>query len=573
MRRFTAMLIICALLIAFIPSLSANAAGDEDRIVRIGLYYGSSALSEAKLQNVTGYGEGYILGMISEDDSFIPFGYIPDVYLSMICVDTYHILDPDPYYSYNEAVSAAKAYNNGFVRYANGSYYVLIGSYSTQGEAQQAAAGFGLTSCGCHSNTITVKNTQTGSILFQFRSSDQKFAIKPVFTNETWTSDDGTERAVTWFKANQYRGIFEYRLYGSSIGVINIVSMSDYIKGVIPYEMSASWPIEALKAQAICARTYAMSNLSKHSSNGFDLCSSTCCQVYRGESSANNTTEQAVDETSGQYITYNGSPINAVYCSSNGGASENCENVWSRALPYLRAVRDDFEQYVETGHSSWSYTITLSQITSILRSRGNSFYGNIVNAWADYTPAGNIYKLHFIDSAGRDITYTGESCRTLFNVESSGIKIYSQRYIFEDKNNPRVTSNAQITNIGSEIGPQRPGSASVSSSAVLTKDGLQSSSALYGSSVPILSSSGTDFAVSFYTTSGSLVSDSMDTHTIPALGLSAPPSCSGIFTISGSGWGHNLGMSQYGAKAMAQLGYTAQDIINFYYTGVSITNY
>lgn len=575
MRKITAVLLVLTVLFALLPNISANAYSDDEQTVRIGLYYGSTALTEAKLQNVDNYGEGYILGMTDKDSNFTPFCYISDVYLSMVCGNTYHVLVPDPYYTYDEAAAAASMYSDAFVRCVDGLFYVLIGSYGTAEGAQSAAAAFGgnFTSCGCHSNTVTVKNTHTGSILFQFRCSDSYLAIKPVFPNGTWFSDDMEKRAITWFKANQYRGIFEYRTSGSAISVINILSMSDYIKGVVPYEMSGSWPLEALKAQALCARTYAVANLGKHRSSGFDLCASTCCQAYKGEGSANNKTAQAVDETAGQYITYDGEPINAVYCSSNGGATENCENVWSQNVPYLRAVRDDFEQYVNTGYASWGYTITLSQISSILRSRGNSFSGSIVRAWADYSEAGNVIKLHFIDSAGKDISYSGESCRTLFNTSSSGIKIYSQRYIFEDAANPRVTSNAQITNIGAASSPVFPSAstAAAASSYVLTGSGLVSSSSLYSSSVPILTSDGIDKAVSFYTTSGGYVPSYSDLDNISASALEPPAYCSGTFTISGSGWGHNLGMSQYGAKAMAELGYTADEIIRFYYTNVTIS--
>lgn len=573
MRKFFAILTVFSLLIALMPAPQAHAAGGEDQLVRIGLYYGSNALSEAKLQNVTGYGSGYMLGTMNSYDEFVPYGYLSEVYLSMVWGDTYHVLDPDAYLNYTEAAQAAQAYEGGFVRYAEGYFYVLIGTYATSSEASAAAGnyGAGFTSCGCHSNTISVKNTQTGEVLFQFRSGSQKLAIMPVFPNGTWTSDDGSRRAITWHKANQYRGIFEYSLSGILVNTVNIVSMNDYIKGVIPYEMSNSWPLEALKAQAMCARTYAIEGLGKHAGNGFDLCASTCCQVYRGTGSANAKTDSAVDETAGMYITYNGEPINAVYCSSNGGATENCENIWTQPLGYLRAVRDDFEQYVNTGYSDWSYTISLSEITAILRERGNNISGSIVHAYAEYTEAGNVARLHFIDASGRDISYRGESCRTLFNTESSSVRIYSQRYIFEDAANPRITSNAQITNISASGAGTSSSTGETSSASVLTSSGTYPAAGLYGSSVPILSSSGIDEAVGFYTTSGSGVfAPGTSAGGVSAADLPIPTSSSGTFIISGSGWGHNLGMSQYGARAMAEQGYSAEDIIHYYYTNVSI---
>ena len=567
MRKYLAVLLALAFLLCLMPTPQAKALGDDEKIVRVGLYYGANALDEAKLQNISGHGSGYLVGYMNDEDEYISFGYLPDVYLSVVFADTYHVLDPNPYPNYQSAAEAASYYNSGFVRFADGEFYRLIGSYGSQGAAQDAAAslGGGFTTCASHSGTISVKNTESGRILFQFRSSSRRLAIMPVFPNGTWLSDDGQTRAITWHKANQYMGIFEYFLTGTRISVVNVVTMSDYIKGIVPYEMSSSWPLEALKAQAMCARTYAVANLGKHRADGFDLCASTDCQAYRGTGSANANTDAAVEQTSGMYITYNGSPINAVYCSSNGGATEDCENIWTQPLGYLRAVRDPYEALANPSNYSWEYTITLSKITSILRERGKSVTGSIVHAYAEYTNAGNVAKLHFIDSAGHEITYRGESCRSVFNTSSSGIKTYSQRFIFEDAASPRISSCDEITTLG---GASSVGSGSASAASVLTSSGLRSASDVYGSSVPILSSTGVSEAVGFYTTSGGYSQGS--TETISASSLPIPTSSSGTFIIRGSGWGHNLGMSQYGAKAMAQQGFTAEEIIHFYYTDVVI---
>lgn len=571
MRKIVSILVVLTLFLTLLPAQHADAAIGDEEILRIGLYTGSNALQEAKLQNVNRHGDGYLLGTMSSYDEFIEYGYVSDIHISMIYGDTYHVLDPNAYWTYEEASASAQWYEGGFVRYAEGYFYVLIGTYYSSGDAANAALAYGgdFTSCGCHSNTISVINTNSREILFQFRSSSEKLAVMPVFSNGTWYSDDGERRATTWHKSNQYRGIFEYYLTGTLINTVNVVSMNDYIKGVIPYEMSSSWPIEALKAQALCARTYALYNLGKHTSGDFDLCATTCCQVYRGTGSANSHTDTAVDETAGMYITYAGEPINAVYCSSNGGATENCENVWTKPLAYLRAVKDDFEQYVETGYSDWSYTITLSEITSILRERGNTISGSIVHAYAVYTDAGNVGELHFIDSSGREFVYRGESCRTVFNTSGSPIKIYSQRYIFEDAADPRIESCAQITNVSASIDAGSTDVGESSTAWVLTDSGLSTAHDTYGSSVPILTADGIDEAISFYTTSGNGLFTPGE-ETISAADLNIPTYSSGTFIIRGSGWGHNLGLSQYGAKAMAELGYTAEDIIHYYYSNVTI---
>ena len=112
----------------------------------------------------------------------------------------------------------------------------------------------------------------------------------------------------------------------------------DSLYGVIPAEMPASYSEGALKAQTLAARTYAMTKLSAHKSSGYELCDTTNCQVYKGYSGENAKTNQAVDDTEGEIICYNGTPIEAVFSASTGGYTENSENVWNSVVPYLRAV-------------------------------------------------------------------------------------------------------------------------------------------------------------------------------------------------------------------------------------------
>ena len=105
---------------------------------------------------------------------------------------------------------------------------------------------------------------------------------------------------MTWFKGYKWHGGFEYRrVTGGNINVINVVNIDDYVKGVLPYEMSPSWPLEALKAQAVCARTYALLQTKHYKSYQFDVCNTTDCQVYYGTNKASSLSNQAVDETKG----------------------------------------------------------------------------------------------------------------------------------------------------------------------------------------------------------------------------------------------------------------------------------
>ncbi len=138
------------------------------------------------------------------------------------------------------------------------------------------------------------------------------------------------------FNDKPYRGRIEvFANTHGSVTVVNVIGLEDYVRGVVPNELS--YPaLEALKAQAIAARTYAVKNRGQFGSEGFDLLPTTRSQVYRGLSSETSLTSRAVDETRGVIATYNGEPINALYTSTCGGRTEDAGNIFNEDIPYLR---------------------------------------------------------------------------------------------------------------------------------------------------------------------------------------------------------------------------------------------
>jgi len=151
-------------------------------------------------------------------------------------------------------------------------------------------------------------------------------------------SDDEANAPVR-FNDKPYRGRLEvFANPRGALTVVNVIGLEDYVRGVVPNELSPSgYPaIEALKAQAIAARTYALKNKGQFASAGFDLLPTTRSQVYRGFSSEQPLSSRAVEETRGVVATYDGEPINALYTSTCGGRTENSENVFNDAIPYLR---------------------------------------------------------------------------------------------------------------------------------------------------------------------------------------------------------------------------------------------
>ncbi|MFN2340461.1 MAG: SpoIID/LytB domain-containing protein [Halanaerobium sp.] len=134
----------------------------------------------------------------------------------------------------------------------------------------------------------------------------------------------------------QYRGNMIIKGEGSEFTLINQVELTPYLISVVPSEIYASWPAEALKAQAIAARSYTLSNLGRHSSDGYDLCSSVHCAAYNGIMSEHPRTTEAVLSTQGETAVFEGQVIEAVFSSNSGGFTERSDQIWSADLPYLR---------------------------------------------------------------------------------------------------------------------------------------------------------------------------------------------------------------------------------------------
>jgi stage II sporulation protein D len=143
-------------------------------------------------------------------------------------------------------------------------------------------------------------------------------------------------------EATPYRGILEVRAGAAgTVTVINVLNLEDYLRGVVPNELSptAFAELEALKAQAVAARTYALRNMGQFAAKGYDICATPACQVYRGKSTENPLSDQAVEETRGMTAAYRGQLINALYTSTCGGHTEDGGNIFDgEELPYLRGV-------------------------------------------------------------------------------------------------------------------------------------------------------------------------------------------------------------------------------------------
>jgi len=149
-------------------------------------------------------------------------------------------------------------------------------------------------------------------------------------------------------KGRWYRGKLIVKNINGGLTVINDIGLEDYIKGVVPSEMPSSWEMEALKAQAIAARSYALANLGKQAKYGYDLKDNTDDQAYNGAGAETDRTNKAVDETEGLVLTYDMKIISAYYSASAGGMTNT--DAWGSYVPYLHSVYSFDENVGKKGH-------------------------------------------------------------------------------------------------------------------------------------------------------------------------------------------------------------------------------
>jgi stage II sporulation protein D len=539
-------------LVTFCVTCAVSACAVTNGMVKVGLKYGENALFSANLENDVG--SGYSFGFYDDSRFFNTLGYTDRTAISMTAAGNIYIGSSGAYYgsvpisgytelgkyhvqlgsygSYEEAASAAAGYG-GYPAYISGAFYARIGCYASESEASAAMSSLGVsgTVVSGSSTGVMVTVTKTATVLFEFDyQGAQSLAVLP----------QGGDTS-TWFKGYRYRGGFQYdRVTGGNLNVSNVVDLENYVKGVIPYEMSGTWPSEALKAQAVCARTYVCGQTKHAVSYGFDVCNTTDCQVYYGIGNATAVSDAAVDETAGQQIYYNGSPIgiNAVYFSCDGGATEDAKNVWGSEVGYLIGKQDPYEATISIPNYSYSVSYTSAQLTWVLQNSGYSI-GNIANVYVSgLTNLGNVNQVTFVDTAGKTLTVSGEKCRTAFYSTTYGKSVRSMRFTINGGSGGSSGYNVNGT------------------TALGTLNG-----------VSVISGSGT---VGTLNTSAPHVITSSGTSALTGGSTASSGSSSGTFTITGTGNGHNVGMSQYGACAMAQQGSSYLDILNFYYTNVTV---
>lgn len=204
-----------------------------------------------------------------------------------------------------------------------------------------------------------------------------------------------------------------------AFSVINLVDIEDYLLSVVPSEMPSSWCLEALKAQAIAARSYAIANMGKHQKDGYDLKASTEDQVYTGVQAEADTTNTAVSETTGLVIKHANKPISAFFHSAAGGFTETAENVWSNELPYLKSVPDFDDQ---SPHFNWKRNYSLTDVESRLLKSGFDV-GGILGLFPLSRAGSQRVKSVLVSGSLKTIVVSGEDMRRIFTLPSTVFNI------------------------------------------------------------------------------------------------------------------------------------------------------
>lgn len=347
-------------------------------------------------------------------------------------------------------------------------------------------------------------------------TSNQSVQIKP--SQSDTPTDDANPPLIRLLGATKhydkrgdrpYRGYFELQPRPNGITVVNVVDLEQYLLGVVSSEMSPNYPVEALKAQAVAARTYALKNVGHYTDQGFDMDDTPRCQVYGGYFSEDPRTTQAVNATAGQVLTYHGDLIDALYSSNCGGITEDANDALGHDVPYLKSVPD--------------YT-DMKILPTAPKTEDD---------WATYF----------------------KSAKPLVCLQPKYARVDAFRWvklITRTELEANLPSEYRVGTVKAIVPVKRGKSGRITAlridgtlrSVVIEKElGIRNA---LGGNKNVKSSA---FTIDTYS----------DSNGTPV-----------VFALWGAGWGHGLGMCQVGAVGLAEQGWTYEQILHHYYTGIDI---
>ncbi len=339
---------------------------------------------------------------------------------------------------------------------------------------------------------------------------------------------------ITSVDKRKYNGWF----YVDSINnaLINNVNLEEYIYSVVSGEMGSSFEMDALKAQAIAARSYAISNLNKYIKHGYNLTNDIYSQVYLGVNNVNDKIRKAVDETKGLIASFNGEIINATYSSSNGGVIASSEEVWGNKYPYLVMKYDPYS--TNTPNVDWKVEVSRDNLDELLAQKTNK--RNFTGLRLQKNALGRVKDVVVSYNDG-DVKLSANKFRLIFGSSKFKSTLFDVNKKVENTNVKPMPKKEKTIIVASTPGPNE---GVVFDIVKLSDDKLDKVS-----KVQNIGSSAEAGGQNIIETSIDLTDK---------------------YVFYGKGFGHSVGLSQYGANEMAKQGFKYLEILNFYYPGIEV---
>ncbi|GHU51359.1 stage II sporulation protein SpoIID [Clostridia bacterium] len=364
------------------------------------------------------------------------------------------------------------------------------------------------------------------------------------------------EDGVIRYEGASYRGGMSFFVNSNNtLNVINCLGIEQYLYGVISGEIGRSSPAEALKAQAVVSRSYAVKKEGNHKNDGFDLCSTGHCQVYKGYGGEYAETNGAVDETAGLVLLNKGEPVAGYYYKNSGGHTQNSEDVWNNTEDYLRGVVDEFSP-----DYPWTWRSSFREIRTALTGTGND-PGDISSVEISKRNSyGSVLEMK-IKGSRTTVTLSKEQIRNVLGFNNIKSPIFSLGG-FSSGEAGASTGAGGGTELFATNGP----SASKVSGKIFV---LSGEGAAVSKEVGELRVEGS--------TPGVFGGEGQDSQTLDKTGdtsvkglTASEIATSDPVVFSGKGYGHGVGLPQDSAIEMAKKGYDYAAILEKYYTGIQV---
>ena len=382
---------------------------------------------------------------------------------------------------------------------------------------------------------LTLRKQNNGTTL-NFDKNKQKIFY---LNNEEKFVVRSSDRRGIWVGQKRYAGKLNLFIRENDILVVNVLGIEKYLGSVVGSEMPAKWPLEALKAQAIASRTYA---LKQKGNPLYDIDSTNKNQVYIGLEAGTRRTKRAVNSTRSLVLTYKNKLINSLFHSSSAGMTENSQDVWKNKYPYLSSVKD-FDK--NNPKLRWNKKFSKSQLQNLFPSIGGINKIEILNV----TSTGRVKNVRIHGEFGTD-QISGVDIRKRMNLKSTLVRF---KFI-EDNENKSSNENPKLFPTNSSENETLTHIVRVGDTLILIADQY-------------------DVSVEEIVTLNNIKNSSLinigQRLLLPKNALNTSSSDK-ILVVSGYGSGHGVGMSQWGAKYMANKGEKANAILKHFYKGVEI---